>query len=241
MIKIQNVTMDFKIQTDNMKSLKAYLLKKMKGQISYHQFRALEDIDIIIPKGQVCGIIGTNGAGKSTLLKVISGVLTPTQGSIKINGNIAPMLELGAGFDHELSGRENIYLNGAILGYSKQFLDNKFNEIVNFSELEEFIERPIRTYSSGMIMRLAFSIATLVNPDILIVDEILSVGDAHFNKKSSERMKELMKGGTTVVMVSHDIKQIVKMCDRAIWIEKGKVIMDGNAQEVCEIYREKTL
>lgn len=241
MIDIEHVTMDFKIQNDNMKSLKAYIVRKLKGEITYNQFRALEDINLSIPKGQVCGIIGTNGAGKSTLLKLISGVLTPSEGKITAKGNIAPMLELGAGFDHDLSGTENIYLNGAILGYSKQFLDEKYKEIVEFSELGAFIEQPLRTYSSGMIMRLAFSIATLVNPDILIVDEILSVGDAHFTKKSGERMKHLMGSGTTVVMVSHDINQIETMCDRAIWLEKGRVVMDGNAQEVCEKYKEKVL
>lgn len=241
MIEVKNITMDFKIPKDNVKSLKAYLVKKLKSEITYQQFRALEDISITIPKGQVCGIVGINGAGKSTLLKLISGVLVPTSGEVITNGTIAPMLELGAGFDHELSGRENIYLNGAILGYKKQFLDEKYDEIVEFSELGNFIERPLRTYSSGMIMRLAFSIATLVNPDILIVDEILSVGDAHFKNKSGERMKRLMESGTTVVMVSHDINQINAMCDRVIWLEKGHVVMDGPAEDICREYKEKTV
>lgn len=238
MITIDHVTMDYRIQKEHIRSVKEYLVNVAKGQISYENFRAVDDVDLTINKGEVCGIIGRNGAGKSTLLKLIAGVLTPTIGKIKIDGTIAPMLELGAGFDHDLTARENIFLNGAILGYSKKFLTSKYNDIVAFSELENFIENPVRTFSSGMIMRLAFSIATLVEPEILIVDEILSVGDAHFQKKSGERMKKLINGGTTVLMVSHASKQIREMCTRVIWMEQGRVVMDGKTKEVCDAYEK---
>ena len=187
------------------------------------------------------GIIGHNGAGKSTLLKVISGIMKPTEGSIEIKGNIVPMLELGSGFDMELSGRENIFLNGAILGYTEKFLKRKYNEIVEFSELGEFIEAPIRTYSSGMLARLAFSVACVVEPEILIVDEILSVGDADFQEKSRKRMMELMTGGTTVFFVSHSIKQIKEMCNKVLWLEHGKVIMYDEVTRTCECYEKKLL
>lgn len=236
MIDVNNVTMDFRIQNENIKSIKEYLISLIKGKISYSEFRALEDVNFHVEKGQVCGIIGRNGAGKSTLLKIIAGVLAPTKGTVKVNGNIAPMLELGAGFDQDLSARENVYLNGAILGYSKEFLDQKYQDIVDFSELHEFMDNPIRTYSSGMMIRLAFSIATIVEPEILIVDEILSVGDAAFAEKSGKRMRELMSGGTTVLMVSHVLEQIREMCDRVIWMDHGKVVMDGDPDEVCDSY-----
>ena len=239
MIFVENVTMDYRIQQENIKSIKEYLVNALKGRITYREFRALDDINLHIQPGEVCGIVGRNGAGKSTLLKVIAGVLTPTEGQVHINGNIAPMLELGAGFDQDLTARENIFLNGAILGYSRDFLEKRFDDIVAFSELEEFIEQPVRTFSSGMMMRLAFSIATLVEPEVLIVDEILSVGDGHFQKKSETRMRELMSGGTTVLMVSHALKQIRDLCNRVIWLDHGKVIMDGETQEVCDAY-EKT-
>ncbi len=236
MIDVKNVTMDFRIQNENINSIKEYFVNLIKGKISYREFRALDDVSFHIDRGQVCGIIGRNGAGKSTLLKIISGVLAPTSGKVTVNGNIAPMLELGAGFDQDLSARENIYLNGAILGYTKEFIDSKYEDIVNFSELHDFMDNPIRTYSSGMMMRLAFSIATLVEPEILIVDEILSVGDASFAEKSNKRMQELMSGGTTVLMVSHVLEQIREMCDRVIWIEKGHIIMDGAPNDVCDAY-----
>lgn len=236
MIFVENVTMDYRIQQENIKSIKEYLVNAIRGRITYREFRALDDINLHIQPGEVCGIVGRNGAGKSTLLKVIAGVLTPTEGQVHINGNIAPMLELGAGFDQDLTARENIFLNGAILGYSKDFLEKRFDDIVAFSELEEFIEQPVRTFSSGMMMRLAFSIATLVEPEVLIVDEILSVGDGHFQKKSETRMRELMSGGTTVLMVSHALQQIRDLCNRVIWLDHGKVIMDGPTQEVCDAY-----
>ena len=238
MIYIDNVTMDYRIQQENIKSMKEYIVNAIRGRITYREFRALDDINLHIKRGEVCGIVGRNGAGKSTLLKVIAGVLTPTKGHVQINGNIAPMLELVAGFDQDLTARENIFLNGAILGYSKEFLEQKFTDIVAFSELEGFIEQPVRTFSSGMMMRLAFSIATLVEPEVVIVDEILSVGDGHFQKKREPRMRELMSGGTTVLMVSHAIKQIRDLCNRVIWLDHGKVIMDGETQKVCDAYEQ---
>ena len=236
MIYVDNVTMDYRVQQENIKSIKEYLVNTLRGRVTYREFRALDHVSVHVAPGEVLGIIGSNGAGKSTLLKVIAGVLTPTEGAVRINGNIAPMLELGAGFDQDLTARENIFLNGAILGYTKSFLEKRFDEIIAFSELEDFIEQPVRTYSSGMMMRLAFSIATLVEPEVLIVDEILSVGDARFQKKSEERMRRLMSGGTTVLMVSHSSAQIRNLCSRAVWLEGGKVVMDGDAQEVCAAY-----
>lgn len=239
MIKVDNITIDYKIQKEHIQSLKEYLVNIVKGKVTYEYFRALDNVSINIKKGEVVGIVGRNGAGKSTLLKIIAGVLTPTKGSIKINGVIAPMLELGAGFDQDLTARENIYLNGAILGYSKDFLESKYQQIVDFSELADFIDQPVRTFSSGMMMRLAFSIATIVEPEVLIVDEILSVGDSHFKKKSENRMRELMAGGTTVLMVSHALPQIQELCSRVIWLEKGKVKMDGDTKTVCDEYAKE--
>jgi ABC transporter related len=231
--------MEYRIQRENIKSIKEYIVNLLQGKVNYNYFKAVNDISFTIEKGEVCGIIGKNGAGKSTLLKIISGVIPPTSGSIKINGKIAPLLELGAGFDNDLTARENIYLNGAVLGYNKKFLDEKYDEIVEFSELKDFMDQQVRTFSTGMMMRLAFSIATLVEPEILIVDEILSVGDAHFSNKSINKMKNMMSGGTTVLMVSHSLKQIKELCNRVIWIEKGKIKMDGNPLEVCEQYENE--
>lgn len=231
--------MRFKMTFDRVQTIKEYMVQLLHGKIKYEEFAALTDVSFSIEKGEVIGIIGHNGAGKSTLLKIISGILKPTEGSIEVHGNIVPMLELGSGFDYDLTGRENIFLNGAILGYSEEFLKEKYDEIVAFSELGKFIEIPIRNYSSGMLMRLAFSVATVVNPDILIVDEILAVGDANFQAKSKARMMELMGGGTTVLFVSHSIEQIREMCDRVIWLDHGRVKMIGEANEVCNRYEGK--
>ena len=228
--------MKFKLANDRISSLKEYITSALSGKLSYKEFWALNNISMSIKKGEVIGIIGRNGSGKSTLLKIISGIMKPTKGTVISNGNIVPMLELGSGFDFDLTGRENIYLNGAILGYSKEFLDEKFGEILEFSELGEFINVPIRNYSSGMMMRLAFSIATVVNPEILIVDEILSVGDESFQKKSHKRMLELMSGGTTVLFVSHSLDEIREMCNRVIWLDHGNIHMIGKAKEVCDSY-----
>lgn len=236
MISAEHVSIRYLMTYDKVKSIKEYLVQLVKGKIKYEEFWALKDITFEVKKGEVLGIIGHNGAGKSTLLKVISGILKPTEGKVQVNGTVAPMLELGSGFDFDLTGRENIFLNGAILGYSESFLKEKYQEIVNFSELGQFIDIPLRNYSSGMVARLAFSVATVVNPDILIVDEVLSVGDADFQEKSKRRMMELMSGGTTVLFVSHSLSQIREMCDKVLWIEHGKVRMFGPVQEVCDAY-----
>ena len=238
MLSINHVTMNFRMVNDKIDSLKEYIVKLLQGKLVYNKLTVLDDITFTVEKGEVIGIIGRNGAGKSTLLKIISGVLQPTSGQVETFGNIVPMLELGAGFDAELSGKENIYLNGAILGYSEQFLNEKFDEIVEFSELGNFIEMPIRNYSSGMMARLAFSIATVVNPEILIVDEILSVGDVGFQNKSRARMMELMGGGTTVLFVSHSLNQIREMCNRVVWLENHKIYLMGETQSVCDAYQK---
>lgn len=236
MIEVSDVTMQFRLNNDKILSLKEFVTTALRGKLQYNQFTALEHVSFEVKKGETLGLIGRNGAGKSTLLKVISGILKPTKGSVVCQGNVVPMLELGSGFDFDLTGRENIFLNGAILGYSEEFLKAKYDEIVEFSELGQFIEVPIRNYSSGMLARLAFSIATVVNPEILIVDEILSVGDAAFQEKSKRRMLELMGGGTTVLFVSHSLDQIREMCSNAVWLEHGKVRMFGRAKEVCDAY-----
>lgn len=236
MIETEHVSLCYRMSYDRVKSMKEYLVQFAKRQIKYEEFWALKDVQFEVRKGEVLGIIGHNGAGKSTLLKVISGILKPTSGRIAVNGTVVPMLELGSGFDFDLTGRENIFLNGAILGYSEDFLKEKYEEIAVFSELGQFIDVPLRNYSSGMVMRLAFSVATVVNPDILIVDEILAVGDVDFQAKSKKRMLELMSGGTTVLFVSHGLEQIREMCDRVLWLEHGQVRMLGKTQSVCDVY-----
>lgn len=236
MIRVNNITMDFKMANDRINSLKETVIASLTGKLQYHYFRALDHVSFDVDKGEVFGIIGANGAGKSTLLKIISGILHPTEGYSHVSGHIAPLLELGAGFDPELSAKENIYLNGALLGYKKEFLEDKFDEIVSFAELKDFIHVPIRNYSSGMIMRLGFSIATIVKPEVLIVDEILSVGDEHFKQKSSEKMQSLMDGETTVLFVSHDIQQVQNLCNRVLWLEKGKLKMIGESGPICTAY-----
>ena len=236
MIEVSDVTMRFRMNSDKILSLKEFVTTALRGKLHYREFTALDHVSFTVRKGETLGLIGRNGAGKSTMLKVISGILKPTEGSVTCHGNVVPMLELGSGFDMDLTGRENIFLNGAILGYDEEFLKEKYKEIVKFSELGQFIEVPIRNYSSGMLARLAFSIATVVQPEILIVDEILAVGDAQFQEKSKKRMLELMGGGTTVLFVSHSIEQTQAMCSRAIWLEKGKVRMVGDAKELCDAY-----
>lgn len=235
-IEVQQVSMRFMMDANRTNSLKEWMMHFLKHDQKVHEFWALRDINFQVNRGEVLGIIGRNGSGKSTLLKVISGILRPTSGHVRVQGQIAPMLELGSGFDMELTGRENIFLNGAILGYSKEFLEQQYQPIVEFSELGDFIEMPIKTYSSGMLMRLAFSIGTMVKPDILIVDEILGVGDESFQRKSQARMNTLMSGGTTVLFVSHTLKQIQEMCHRVIWLEHGQIKMIGDAKEVCQAY-----
>ena len=244
MISIKNVSMKFDLGIEKDKSIKMMFIrlfnKKMRV-LKSKPFWALKDINIEIKKGEVVGLIGSNGAGKSTLLKLVSGVMKPTEGKIETKGKISPMIELGAGFDNDLSARENIYLNGAILGYSKKFIDEKFDEIVDFSELRDFLDVPIKNFSSGMTAKLAFSIATVVDPEILIVDEILSVGDIKFQEKSKNKMIEMINGGTTVLFVSHSIEQIKELCNRVVWIEHGKIVEIGDSKEVCDKYYEKQM
>lgn len=236
MIKVDNVSMHFRMDKNHTTSLKEWVVSFLKGKQQYETFHALQEVSFDVKRGEIFGIIGRNGAGKSTLLKVVSGIYKPTSGKAVTAGRIAPMLELGSGFDTELSGHDNIFLNGAILGFSEEFLKAKYDDILAFSELGDFIHQPIKTYSSGMMMRLAFSIATIIEPEVLIVDEILAVGDAPFQAKSHARMMELMQGGTTVLFVSHSLEQMRSMCDRVLWLEKGQVKMVGDAQSVCDAY-----
>lgn len=238
MIEVKNVSMKFNLGIEKGFSLKQSFVDmfKKKEKIN-NDFWALKNVNFDVEKGEVVGFVGSNGAGKSTLLKVIAGVMKPTKGKVSVYGNICPMIELGAGFDSQLTARENIYLNGAVMGYSKEFINSKFDEIVSFSELNDFLDVPIQNFSSGMIARLAFSIATVVDPEILIVDEILSVGDMAFQKKSEEKMLNMINGGTTVLFVSHSIDQIRNMCNKVVWIEKGEVQAIGG-KEVCDKYIE---
>ena len=235
-IEVSDVSMRFRMNSDKIMSLKDFVTTAMRGKLQYQEFTALDHVSFTVKRGETLGLIGRNGAGKSTMLKIISGILKPTEGNVVCRGNVVPMLELGSGFDFDLTGRENIFLNGAILGYSEDFLNAKYDEIVEFSELGNFIETPIRNYSSGMLARLAFSVATMVQPEVLIVDEILAVGDAAFQEKSKRRMLDLMGGGTTVLFVSHSLSQVREMCGRVVWLEYGRVKMGGKAQEVCDAY-----
>lgn len=237
-ITVENVSMRFRMDKNKTTSLKEWVVTHLLGKQQYEEFSALRDVSFEVKRGEIVGIIGRNGAGKSTLLKVISGIFKPTEGKVVTGGRVAPMLELGSGFDMELSGHDNIFLNGAILGFSEEFLKGKYDEIVAFSELGEFIDMPLKTYSSGMLARLAFSVATMIEPELLIVDEILSVGDAAFQEKSRARMMELMSGGTTVLFVSHSMNQIREMCERAIWLEHGITKKIGNANAVCDAYEQ---
>lgn len=235
-ISVDNVSMNYRMTDGGIISLKEYVTQKIQGKVKIREYQALCDVSFDVYPGEVIGIIGKNGAGKSTLLKIISGILKPSKGSVTVRGNIVPMLELGSGFDMDLTGRENILLNGAILGYSEEFLRSKMKDIILFSELGPFVELPVRTYSSGMIARLAFSIATEVKPQVLIVDEILAVGDEAFQAKSRARMMELMDEKTTVLFVSHNTKQVREMCNRVIWLDGGRAKMIGSAEEVCDSY-----
>lgn len=238
-IAVEHVTMEFKREKDESTSIKELLIRTVRGQRSYEKFRALDDVSFTINKGEVVGIIGTNGSGKSTILKIISGVLKPTKGSVKVDKNKIQLLTLGTGFDYELTGRENVYLNGAIIGYTKEFIDEHYDEIVKFAELEGFMEEKVRNYSSGMVSRLGFAIATIRNtPEILILDEVLSVGDMFFRKKSEARIKEMMHGGSTVLIVSHSTSVIRNNCTKAVWIEKGILKAVGDPKEVCAAYEK---
>lgn len=238
MVEIDHVTMVFNIASEQLNSLKEYAIALSKRELRFKEFRALDDITFKVHRGDVFGILGTNGSGKSTLLKIVAGVLDPTKGSATVNGNIAPLIELGAGFDLELTARENIFLNGALLGYSKSFIQDHFDEIVDFAEVRDFLDIPMKNYSSGMIARIAFAIATVIVPDVLIVDEVLAVGDFMFQQKCERRIQSLIKDhGVTVLIVSHNNDQIERLCNKAVWIEKGHLRAIGNAHEVCSIYR----
>ncbi len=236
-IEVKDVSMRFNMASEVISGLKEYLIKLAKRELFFKEFYALRDITFDIMQGDVFGIVGYNGSGKSTLLKIISGILKPTTGYARVGGSLSPLIELGAGFDFELTARENVMLNGLVLGYSKDLMLSKMDEIIEFAELREFMDVAIKNFSSGMIARLAFAIATAVTPDILIVDEILSVGDFRFQEKCERRINEMMKGDTTVIIVSHSIEQIERLCNRVLWIDKGKMVRIGETQEVCDAYK----
>ena len=235
-IDVDHVTVRFNLATQKIDNLKEYFVKLIKRELMFQEFLALKDVSFQVHEGEAWGLIGTNGSGKSTMLKAISGILEPYKGSIKVDGTIAPLIELGAGFDPEMTARENIYLNGCVLGHTEKFMKEHFDEIVEFAELEQFLDSPIKNFSSGMAARLGFSIATMVKPDILIVDEILSVGDYKFRQKCEERMNELLSGGTTLLFVSHSIEVVKRICDHALWIDHGVARMQGEVNEVCNAY-----
>ena len=235
-VAAEQVGVRFRMAKDRAGTLKEFAVRLLSGKLKYQELEALRGVTFQIQKGDVLGIIGHNGAGKSTLLKVISGIMKPSSGSVSVQGSIVPMLELGSGFDFEMTGRENVFLNGAILGYTEPFLREQYGEIVDFSGLGAFMDAPLRTYSSGMVMRLAFSIASAVYPEILIVDEILAVGDADFQEKSRNRMMQMMGGGTTVLFVSHDLDQVRQMCSKVLWLEHGTMIAFGKTKEICDRY-----
>ena len=239
-IQVENVTMTFRIIQNAPASVKEYMIQKLKKETKYRDFSALKNVSFNVKKGEVVGIIGTNGSGKSTILKIISGALRPTSGKVKVDRRKIQLLTLGTGFDFELTGRENVYLNGAIIGYTKEYIDEKYDEIVKFAELEGFMDEKVKNYSSGMVSRLGFAIATMRDtPEILILDEVLSVGDMFFRKKSEARIKEMIHGGSTVLIVSHSMDVIRKNCDKVVWIEKGDLKMVGTPKEVCPAYEKQ--
>ena len=238
-VVVNHVSMMFNIASEQLNNLKEYFIAMAKRQLHFKAFMALEDIDFVVNKGERYGVVGTNGSGKSTLLKIIAGVMEPTRGRVAIDGSIAPLIELGAGFDMDLTARENIYLNGALLGYSKEYIDEHFDSIVDFAEVHDFLNMPMKNYSSGMVARVAFAVATATNPDILVVDEALSVGDFLFQEKCENRIAELVDNyGTTLLFVSHSIDQVERVCNKAVWIEKGHMRMIGDVDDVCEEYRK---
>lgn len=235
-IKVRHVTMKFNLMEEKVDTLKEYIVRLLQGKLLYNEFTALDDISFDIEKGDIFGLVGFNGAGKSTLLKIIAGVLRPTCGSVEVRGSIAPLIEVGAGFDPDLTARENIYLNGAILGHDKAFLDEHFDRILDFAELRNFVDVPVKNFSSGMYARLGFAIATEVQPDILIVDEVLSVGDYAFQEKCEQRIRSMVEHGTTIVLVSHEITTVKKLCNKAVWLDHGKVLETGSAMRICCCY-----
>ena len=236
-VEVNNVTMRFNLAKEKTDTIKEYCLKLMRGQLHFDEFFALKNVSFSIQPGEAVALIGKNGSGKSTMLKVIAGVMYPSKGQVTVRGSIAPLIELGAGFDMDLTARENIYLNGTVLGFSPKYLDEKFDEIVEFSELQNFLDVPLKNYSSGMVARIGFAIATITKPDILIADEVLSVGDFLFQQKCEKRMQELMAGGTTVILVSHSIEQIERMCSKVAWLSHGHLKMNGDTETVCNAYK----
>ena len=239
MVDVNHVTIRFNLSSQKVDNLKEYMIKLVKHELMFQEFLAVNDVSFQVRSGEAWGLIGANGSGKSTMLKAISGIMKPYKGSIQVYGNVAPLIELGAGFDQECTARENIYLNGCVLGHSEKFMREHFDEIVDFAEIGQFLDSPLKNFSSGMKARLGFSVATMVKPEILIVDVILSVGDYKFKQKCMQRMKELLGGGTTLLFVSHNIEEVQRLCDHAIWLDKGVARMQGSAQEVCEAYIEE--
>lgn len=237
-ITVEHVSMRFSLSSEKFDNIKEYIIKSLKNQVSYDEFWALQDVSFEVNRGDSVGLIGLNGSGKSTMLKTIAGVLKPTKGQVTVRGTIAPLIELGAGFDMDLTAHENVFLNGALLGYSRKQMELFYESIVEFSELRDFMNVPVKNFSSGMISRLAFAIATIGTPDILIVDEVLSVGDFRFQQKCQERIQRMRDGGTTILFVSHNISQVREVCNKIVWLEKGHVKMQGDAKSICEIYEK---
>lgn len=236
-VEVRNVTMKFNMSKEKLDSLKEYFIKLMKRQLHFQEFLALKNVSFDIEQGDVFGIVGLNGSGKSTMLKIISGILKPSEGTVRVVGSISPMIELGAGFDMDLTARENVFLNGSVLGYSRDTMKQKFDEIIEFAELQDFVDVAVKNFSSGMVARLGFAIATITHPDILIVDEILAVGDFLFQEKCEKRIQEMMSGGTTVIIVSHSIEQIERLCKHVMWLDHGNMKMIGGTEEVCNAYK----
>ncbi|MDO4567591.1 MAG: ABC transporter ATP-binding protein [Clostridia bacterium] len=235
-IDVRNATVRFNMASEKTDNLKEYFVKLAQGKLRFDEFLALQDVTLQVKKGEAWGIIGDNGAGKSTLLKLVCGVVSPYRGTASLNGTVAPMIELSAGMDPNLTARENIYLNGTILGYRKKFIESKFDDIVTFAEIERFLDIPIKNYSSGMRARLGFAVATIVQPEVLIVDEILAVGDVAFQRKCKDRMREMLSGGTTLLLVSHSLRDVTNLCAKALWLENGRTRMTGEAYEVVNRY-----
>lgn len=237
-ISVEHVSMRFNLSSEKFDSFKEYVIKSLKKQVSYDEFWALKDVSFDVKRGDSLGLIGLNGSGKSTMLKTIAGVLKPTKGKVTVGGNIAPLIELGAGFDMDLTARENVFLNGALLGYNRAQMEAQYEDIVEFSELRDFMDVPVKNFSSGMVSRLAFAIATISIPDILIVDEVLSVGDFRFQEKCEARIQNMKDQGTTILFVSHSIEQVKKICNKVVWLDHGVLKMFGDAEEICGVYEK---
>lgn len=237
LISVRHVSRKFNLASEKFNGLKEYIIRSMKKKITYNEFWALQDVSFEVQQGESIGLIGVNGSGKSTLLKIIAGVMKPSSGEVNVCGQVAPLIELGAGFDFDLTAKENVFLNGALLGHSREYMQMQYEKIVEFSGLNEFMDVPVKNFSSGMVSRLAFSIATAGEPDILIVDEVLSVGDYHFQQKCQARILEMKQRGTTILFVSHNMDQVIELCNRVVWIEKGQIRKEGNTLEICEEYR----